>query len=382
MNNLAAAINISRFNKSSVLVTGLVVVMVVGLFFIPELVDFQFSGSSSRSSESPLATSANVDQSERRVVRVQEPPAVSPLAQVSALIDNGYIDRLVQERAGRTPGSTSDSAATENALAGRAVSWSDIREGEVKTTLYTARDDASKLAAQLPVRFVNSKFALLSLVSGIDMILSNAQGSMQPQQGLEYLEWLSQSVNDTMIREGVERADFVAWKNVNLGPLLQASRAHREKAQIHMAFSPQLTLDRVTVFKPADRFGHYQQKGPVNVNIAGHFKSRDVKRIAIFGNGRFMREVFYGPGDKEGESGFSLIEVDGTQVITFKVWDVNGSVYEKSYLFYPKARRFAWSPVTYFFAVPFKFGDPNVDRFFRYHGAGNKSERERAYGVF
>ncbi|WKZ56899.1 MAG: hypothetical protein QY326_09210 [Bdellovibrionota bacterium] len=359
------------------MITALVVVMVVALFFIPELVDFQFGAGS----ESASSRSARQVDKAPTVDLPAVPQKESPLAQVSALLDSGYIDRLVQERSGVPSAAALSGTTAEAILGGRAVTWPDIREGAVRNALYKARDEAAALASSISVQHVNSRFGLVSLVSGIDALLTNTQVQLQPEQALQYLEWLSQSVTNAMIREGVERADFLAWKKIDLGPLLENSRAQREKLEYTLAFNPKIEIERVSIMQPGDKWRRYSPDSNVNVYVTIRLRNRDVKRLAVYGNGTFMREVLVPAADPEGISRVFLSELDGKKILTFKAWDINGAIYEKSYFFYPKLRHFSWSPATFFFELPFKQGDLNADRFFRYHSDPAKRERKE-YSVF
>ena len=382
MTSLVRAISSATQNRSNLILTIVVLLFVVAMFFIPELVDLQKRFGRSEGVE--IAEVESVEEEGRAsvsIARLSETEEVNPtsLKDISSMLEGGYIDRVRDRKLAGLGVQSADGAAAPadeavDALGQRKITWESFKEPSVNSALGRARAASQDLLKDIPGRAEGVRFALFSYANGIQVVREGGEPGMTPEAAYSYLESLDAAVTRAMVREGVDRDLYRRWQAITLGPLFATSRLARTKAQFQMAFNPGMQLEKVRIFKPGQVF---REQGPVYVHIFGYLRGEDVKRIAAYEDGVFKGNLALKAPDINGIRRFSWIQRDARKVYTFVAYDKFGETYEKSYQFYPAVRRFPWTPKRLgTFLVNFRSGlvDPSIDRYFRYRGRGSVTE--------
>ena len=368
-------------NRKNLILTVCVVLVVVGMFFIPELIDFQRNIGSAKSSvtDEPLSEDQYALTTAKETTGESlEVAGESPLANISRMIDSGYIDRAAKKSTEqRSGGSTSSEGAVQEpttdslaltTLSQRALTWETFKSDSVSGALGRARTASLELLKDVPGDDEATRFALYNLANGIKVVRDGGEPGMSAEMAYSYLESLDATVTRAMVREGVARDLYKRWQDISLGELFSSSRLARAKAQYEVVFNPGLSLEKIRVFKPGATF---RETGKVYVNIEGYVRGNDIKRIAAYQDGVFKRNLtLYNP-DRDGIRRFAWLGRNARSVLTIVAYDKYGESFEKSYRFYPLAKRFRWTPRDQgTFLINFRSGliDPSVDRYFRYRG--------------
>ncbi len=399
MTSLVKALSSAAANRSSLLVTGLVLLLVTGLFFIPELVDFQRTlGGAGAKRAVPSAETEVVSSAERAVApdRVVAPKE-SSLAQLASLIEGGYLEQLraeansrrAQQSGSRTglpmpPGVSDAEIRAAQVFGRRPLSWNDIKEPDASSYLNNARGKTIELYRLVSDATPESKVALLNFLSGLQMVLQGGDGMMTVEQGLKWLEGLDNTVTKAMVREGIERATFMQWRQVSIALALQGSRAVRLKQQYYVPFNPRLTLAVVQMSKAGDGAGRYiDDDSPVRLDFGGYVVGRDIEKVELFIDGQNAGPMQLSEPDSRGRRYFSWLLGNARQLHTIRVVDTYGESFERHYSFYPRVRRFAWNKDgRWLIPVARTLEDTSIDRIFRSHAGSSQGSSNRIYEVF
>lgn len=356
--------SLSTFNRSNVVVMLLVVGAVLALFFLPEIIDLQraLSGDSARQKRSAQELAPEVQESgEGSLVSVSVTQTLSPLEEVLMLLDSGRDGRAramiptaldfgsssVREggmvpRASDGDGGTADVIET---LGQSPLTWGAIQSESSAAVLRRARNEALQLAKGLGARSPNTRYALFNFASAIGTALDpKTPKVMQPEEVVGYLERLDLAVSRNMSREPIDRVDYLAWANISLGPVFEATRLGERKDNYIVPFQPQLTLTSIYVMHRRPDSLENKRQERVNVVATGFVRGKDARYIKIIGpNGNVRRRIGLPRAKADTDYRFFRTPaLDGRQDWTFIVEGVEGERAEKTYRFYSKARRFAW----------------------------------------
>lgn len=355
---------LSGVRPRSFLLTALVLILVVSLFFIPEIIRFQKSFTGLGAKEGGEVPSEPSEKIEEHALG-EKAPSGSPLEKISGLIDSGYIDQM---KARKLLGSERTGTQLPPGVKENKLSWDSLKSRASLEALRQAARDAQSLAKALPKDKVATRYALYNFVSGVRLVSEgNADKSMSPEDAVHYLEFLQSAVSSTMLREGVDRSDYNKWVSVSLGPIMDESKALR-MVQQRLPFNPHLTLTRVTVRKAAGYKGEFRPRAPVYVQFVGYVSGKDIKKMELYLNDvLIVKKIAVRGPDETGRRFFKPRQFPGVGYYTFRIYDQTGQIYQKTYTFFPRAGRFPWHRGV--FELPFKPDeDPRVDRFFTYRG--------------
>lgn len=405
MTPIARALGGTKYNRSNFVITVLVLLLVVALFFIPELVDFQKA-----LTKQPIATTtpkiATVVKDKAipstEVSRPPESSVSSSLAQIVSLIDGGIIDKLRAQRSaaksapqggGVTDGKEqivvgpkSDEIKAGEMLSKENITWNDIQNPMTSRFLFSARDDALRIAKAMPEQKAASRFALFNFAAGIARLVDRSGDFRSAGEGVRYLRYLDENVTAAMIREGVDRGVFLQWREVSVGPVIE--KGSRTKQGLQIAFDPKLVLLSAKVFQPG--YGaKFVEDGIVGLHFTVGVMGSDIQKVTLYENGRALYDAAPGVADERGFRRINFKFLNGRSSFTVRVYDKFGSMYEKSYSFYPRVRRFSWTPADNgAYLLPFKTAagnyDPNLDRYFRSHSGriGFQTVNARGFETF
>jgi len=367
-------------NRNNLILTVGVILLVVGMFFIPELIDFQrnVGGSNIAGVEESSSEAGEFAITTAKVSELEIDPSGSPLAEIARMIDRGSIStKNKQEGQSGASGEAGSAGSGEgvdvalSSLSQRALTWETFKSDSVSGALGRARTASMELLKDVPTDDDATRFALYNYANGIKVVRDGGEPGMTPEMAYSYLESLDASVTRAMVREGVAREFYKRWQAISLGELFSSSRLARAKQQFEVVFNPGLSLERARVFMPGATF---RTNGKVYVNLEGYVRGNDVKRIAAYQDGVFKRNLtLYNP-DKDGIRRFGWFGRNARSVLTLVAFDRYGESYEKSYRFFPSAQRFRWTPRDQgTFLINFRSGlvDPSLDRYFRFRGANS-----------
>lgn len=406
MTALARTFRNSTYTRSSIIVTGVVLLFVIGMFFIPELIDFQrsignpsspagtvnFAGTGAsriadtQPSDENLISPSDLLPSTGRRENARAMESESPLAAIVRLIDSGYSEQKStvagQELAVET---TPRSPSLNETLSDKGISWDALRSAESVSILNKARSDALALADAMPKDKEGTKFALLNFANGARLVTEGGQRGMTPQMALEYLESLDYGVTRAMVKEGVDRVEYMRWSEISLGSLMDGSRLVRAKREFRMEFRPKMGLDTVRLASPPGWKKEYVDDNPLGLDLAGFVTGRDVERVDLYADGQFRGNLLLTKPDLKDVRHFQWVGLDGKKIYTLRAYDRYGNTYEKSYQFFPRVRRFPWTPANVGrFMINFNSGviDPAVDQFFLYRAGHLNNQESRGFATF
>jgi hypothetical protein len=350
---LTKGINVQSFSKSNLMLTLVVCFVVIALFFIPEIIGIQrtFNGT-------PRAHNREVVREKlepRDVAQPQVLPAVnepSPLERVARLMDSGGSvppkGAPVQGKGSIQDGganvdpnlvakcvaSLSEPAEkkVQRSYSETPLTWEKIRAGDSQAYLRRAQKEALTLSRDLPSKKTQTKYALLTFSNAVNAVLSTPEQFSSADEAIGYIEAVDQSVTKSIFREGVERADYLRWQNISLGPDLEQSRVARTKAQYRMPFNPRTTLEFVRAFQPSNN-----PADPAYVEFRGFMIGKEIKRLELRVGKKALGDILLLPPDKEtGRRYFSYALANARGVYTIIAHDSTGEKFTKSYEFYSR----------------------------------------------
>ncbi len=346
MSSLTKGVGISRVSAKSIVVTVAVLLVVLALFFIPEIISFQRSlGSASHSETSGAALASRESK--------------GALDQVSNLISGGYIEQLKAKKVAATTVNPSDKPATAGPTR---VTWDDIKNKESTGALRAAQREALAMVKKLPSSKVASRYALLNLSSAIDMVLGGSDTAMSAEEALRYLEFVRSAAAGALQRDGAESADYNRMVEFPLGPAV-AKLGQVGTARALQPFDPRLTFNGVLVKQQSDNYGRWNPRGKVYVYLRGFVIGKDVKYIEVYRDGQRYARITPRAPNGAGRRNFRTRQWSGQGLFSFQVVDKSGQTFEKQYRFYPRAAKFPWRRGS--FQIPIRGeNDFRVDRYF------------------
>lgn len=389
MTALVKGIKVSDLTRSNLFVTIALLLLVVALFFIPELIDFQRTMDSSSGSGREAAPR---EESATELQSAQESKEASGLERIMGLLDSGYIDRLkarkakeeINEMDAAVPAKVVPQKRSVDALeevekslstpslaqlglpSGEEISWKQIRSQQTSRLLKEAQKEAQALARSLPKTHEAARYALYNFANGISRVLEGAEKNLSAIEALAYIEHLDYSVTETFLRDRVERSDYMRWAEVSLGPLFASSRSQRFKTRAVPSFNPRLTLSKVEVRQPADRFGRWKPNGKAFAWVEGYVVGRDARKIVLTLDGEPIRRAILAKrADTKGRRLFKIPRFNARGVYAIEVLDREGNKHVRHFDFYGRAANFFWDKRGGHFRIPFQPNDPRFNSYFR-----------------
>lgn len=361
MSSIAKTMSLSTFNRSNVVVMLLVVGAVLGLFFLPEIIDLQRAVSGGGSSAVKNTTEAPPQfpsATEEEDTTAQPPTVLSPLEEVLMLVDSGREGRaraalpVTRGMLAEPSGDDETEMAPREGTAGvidtlsqSPLTWQAIQSEASANALRRARKEALELSKVLGNESPNTRHALYNFASGLGLALDPKTSKfMKPDQVVGYLEQLDLSVSRTMARESVDRVDYLAWANISLGPVFEATRLGQRQRQYEMPFQPHLTLTSAYVMQRRPDMPNGTLPGRVRVVATGFVRGKDVRSLRIVGpNGELRARVSLVRRSADGNYRFfKTPSLDGRIDWTFIVESKTGEESVKTYRFFERAQRFPW----------------------------------------
>lgn len=343
-------------------VVGLAVVL--SLFFIPEIIEFQKSLTSDAPTKSAQKKGAEAAMSSGE--SVQE----DALNTIQADETSGVIDRLSslldsKSSASDARASLSDAprrpSPERNADAQVEISWDRLKSRESKEALMHAKATAAKISKRVGDQGVRSRYALLNFSNGIDFVLERGAKSMGPLEAVHYIDSLSQAVGRALSQDPVDRTLALQWSKVSLGPLVGAGSGNSD---VHIRpFNPQMTLTWLKL-RQRSKNGVPNPEAAPRAYIGGYLLGSDVDSLELLtANGGVRRKVSISGVSRKDDYRFFRLTMEVNSPMVLRVRDKTGMVYEKTYDFRSARYRFPYERESRSYQLPFSMSFATRRRF-------------------
>lgn len=370
----------------------LFLVLVIALFFIPEIIHLQESlfKTSSKRAKSVSISSYKVDEESAKTSAAQKSHELSALDKILVMVNSGYIegtkaappDGQASSRARLSISSLlpkQEQAQEAPINPDEGLSWRTLRNPGVMKVLRKARDDVRKLAKDIGPHRIQSRDALLSYQNGISWLLEGDRSPVPIQSALDYVERLDLDVTRALLKEKVDRSDYLRWSAVSLGPVFANSKATRIKQEYLAPYNPRITLAKVKVTIGKARV---EKDGSImapssRLKVVGFILGKDTKQVQLFKDGRRIKGITAaGKVDGEGKRVFRFTAPSAEGRFTIQASDSMDYVVQKNYRFLPRAAHFVRNFGAKSITLPFgsiedtrsfeiREVDLRLDRFFR-----------------
>ncbi len=381
---IAKGIGFGGGNAKGIALFILVLLFAIGLFFIPEIIDFQRGLKKAKNglTEESAAVISEESQSKKGLLESIKGLFRSPERKADFQESSRQSISRTEQRNESTGIRDKRGVKEKSALPGAlkdGVTWNALKSKASMQALRTAEANALALTKVIPQKFVASRNALFVYASGLRFVLSGGEKSMDALQAFRFLEQLDSNVTETMLRERVAASEYNSWMRVSLGPVFQESRYVRSKQMRQAPFNPQLQLVAVQIAQPGTKTRKWIEGGPAYVHFAGLLVGRDINKVYLYRNGEFIASRVPRSANRFGQRLFKYTGGNARGVWTIKVVEKGGQTYEKSYVFYQRARAFPWlGRKKGVFAIPFNSFDPRIDALFTY----SSGQRNKQFGSY
>lgn len=387
-----------QFNSRTLWVTVLIVAVVVGLFFIPEIIKFQRSiGKSKAASQEvavvavPTTTPSGIDdqrasvsssalhelsdQADRQVAPVkaparnQESQADVTKVQPKESFWSGWSIKV------RARGGPDNAPGPKNA-----VSMQDLNSRDVQNVFGRARGDMGQFMRELKIVPKPLQYVIEEFSKALDAVASGAAKSVDQDLLRKQLFALENNVIRTMLAVGVDRGQIIKWGEIPAVHTIENSNPSKNIQRIEATFAPRILLRDIQIREQVLPQSNLSTQSSINAQYA--VKGSDVEKIVVYVSGLRKQEFTLGAPDSEGYRTFN-VNGTGQGVWTFVAYDKFGArPFRKMYMFLPQARRFSQAQDgTYQIAFRTTPSMSSLDRYFAI-GSSRTQLRDAGIGVF
>jgi hypothetical protein len=374
----------SRFlglSGRTIIVTLLIVVAVVGLFFIPETIKFALN-SSGKSGEKR----ASVDTRARKEVKDKE----AVLADRGALSPDAL--KAINSSVGATPTPSRSAPTARNETSdgerpslfsgwnfkvkagepnGAAVqvpssmSLDKLGSKDFQNVLKQSQGDVKMFIKKRLGKNIEAESVVLSFMDQMDLAARESAKGMSSKELLSGLHDLHVSTIQALSRSGLDRGVILEWLRIPLVAFVDDRVGVHAQEKVRDYFVPRLTLRTVNVRQRRTQGWGMDGRSAATARVELGFKGTDVEKVMVYANGRKIAE-FPGPRNSADMSRMARAAGDAHGVWTFVAYDRFGArPFWKSYSFYPKARRFRQNRNgEYMIAFKPNSAPNSLDRFF------------------
>jgi len=368
--------SIANFRPSSILISLGMFLVVLALFFIPEIIDFQ-----SYISKGQAPAVSDVKQEEREEAVAQARLAEkedqrrteeweSPLERILVSLETGeaftisadeldYGEHLFSAppelvRARLSTIKSKLSISEHEVEKRKEIKWEHFQQRETQNEIRAARREINSLINSIDERKQNSRRALRSMYRGLDAVSKYKPGNngLSAQEALGYLEYLEIEASRALLADRVERNQYLRWNDISFGkPFADRNSAAFKRNNIP-PFKPQLVI---RTFHINHIEGRHDTPSTYTVGrVEGHVWGDDVASVTVFSGNRDSGSVFLAKdSNSEGARAIGTrSRLNAENEITFVVEDKLGETYTKSYLFHPRAQALRHTGVGTFEAPP------------------------------
>jgi len=403
---------------------GIVLVIVILFTVVPELIHFGSDGSSKQSSYRPVSStdqeaavaknkasvsqnSSDATEQQLEVTKVEESPKSAKrdtLAKIEMLLDDGYLDRLrdqrVKDLTAERPAQaelleqpqtqqksilgTSDKKRPVEAIDVATLSWKTIKSDPLRKMIVEAKKGSIALARSVDSSKRLTRMALLDYATGLTTLVQSGDGALNIQDVPAYVARLERDVAGAMYYEKLDREDLNKFSKLAISPVF-TSGGRAPLVPAVETFDPQLTITLAEVKQRSGPRGRYDPRGKATVKLSGYVVGKNIRSMSVIRNGIFFKLIKPGKADAIlGQRQFKLSNLDARSSYLFVVEDKDGQQFTKRYSFLDRAQEYKWyhrSPTgndQYF--IPFSEGDRRFDLLFAAHSARSSRAGEGGQG--
>jgi hypothetical protein len=349
--------------------------LVVGLFFIPELIKFKFSSHRQvANKQQQRATAPKAEQSSERA-------SLGPSALKDLSSNLKQKSAAPEVKTSKKPSLSEQPAQDEGLFSGLNLRVKAGVSGSAPSVGIPAGLTVEKLNTKVAQnffragrnelsRFINHSHgvpygahnALETLLGGCDAIVNGLPKEANLAEAAQQLQGLHGSALQALASTGADRGLLLEYLRIPVVRFIDESTGGSSAATLLPRFAPRMVL------RSANLRQVWNQPGlPPGAQLVGELgvKGSDVQKVVVYAGSVKVGE--YAPGRADGE-GFGSIRVQGDalQMWTFVAYDkYGGRPFSKSYSFIPRARRFGTrADGTY--KIAFRPGSSrySLDRFF------------------
>jgi hypothetical protein len=345
-------------SSRTLLVTIGIVAVVVGLFFIPKMIQTRWSSPKASSSTSQVASQQMKTKQSESVT--EQRAAISPGALKGLASDLDDSEKIEKKSDGKgksakgTDGETGGSAglfsgwnvkvrARGNSDAGnkdlpKGVSLDTLNTKEAAAFFRRSKGDIARFVDRNRLKQTPVKVALEPFTTLIDQVANGLGKNVDPADIAQQLVAAHSQLLQTFSSLGFDRGMLLDWLDIPLMHLIDRSKGGNVTASIFNSFSPRISLRNVSIRERESRNSAAPSSAMMNAEIA--VKGTDVEAVTVFHHGQPIREVKLGRPDGQGYRMFK-INGDAQGQWAFQAHDKFGAQpMMKVYSFYPRVRRF------------------------------------------
>lgn len=345
-------------NRNKILIGLFAVISVLLLFFLPELLDWQYSfyeKDSYPALEQVVVQDVAQTDLQHDYDAVVDESTLRPLDKISYLIDSGYIESERSKRNSRILRDKYEQGLIE-------PSWAQLKSSEALSELARLREQAMVVLRSLEEDHEFLRRILLDFVGIVSFITSDADQVLSARDALDELRMNYLDVTRALAEANVGRNIFLQWSNVELGPLFD--KVISDAALYKMKpFEPQIRIVEVQLYQGADGYGNRNPQMRPAIRLRGQVRGNDLKSFVLERDGELIQKFRLKPVENSSDLwSFEYADRDARGFLKFKAEDINGNISFKTYQFTSQIEAFPWQDGE--FKINFPKGDPRLDRIF------------------
>lgn len=350
----------SRFlglSGRTLVVTLVIAVAVVGLFFIPEAIKFALNAPGKSGGEKRVAVEGRARREAKE--RAEERGALSPDALKALSSAVGATPTPVRqvsrkdgeegaaERPGLFDGWNFKVKAGEPqgpaVQVPASMSLEKLGGKEFQGLLKQSRTDVKVFIKKQISKNAEAQSVVETFMDQLDLAARESAKGMPVKQLLKGLQDLHVSTIQALSRSGLDRGTILEWLKLPIVSFIDDRVGLHAQEKIQDYFAPRLTLRDVSVRQRHTRGWGMDGRSPATLRAELSFRGTDIERVMVYANGRKISEMG-GPRNPSDNRRSIRVHGDAHGVWTFVAYDRFGArPYWKSYSFYPKVRRFRQS---------------------------------------
>lgn len=344
-------------SSRTLLVTIGIVAVVVGLFFIPKMIQTRWSSPKAWTPTSQLASQQGKAKKSEPVT--EQRAAISPGALQGLASDLDSSEKIDKKPEGKGKGAKGTEGeggsaglfsgwnvkvrARGNSDAGnkelpKGVSLDTLNTREAASFFRRSKADILRFMDRNRLKQTPVKVALEPFTTLIDQVGNGLGKNVDPSEIAQQLVSAHRQLLQAFSSLGFDRGILLDWLDIPLIHLIDRSKGGNVTASIFNSFSPGISLRNVSIKERDSRDGAALANTMMNAEI--EIKGTDVETVTVFHHGQPIREVKLGRPDGQGVRMFR-INGDAQGQWAFQAHDKFGAQpMMKVYSFYPRVRRF------------------------------------------
>jgi len=368
--------SIANFRPSSILISLGMFLVVLALFFIPEIIDLQsyiskgqlpaVSDVQPEERKEAVARAKAAEKEEQRIYEEWE----SPLERILVSLETGEAFAISEDELdygehlfsappemvrARLDTIKSKLSISEHELEKKKeIKWEHFQRRETQKDIRGALRDIASLVDDLDESKRNSRRTLTNMSRGLEAVSRYKPGNngLSAPEALGYLEYLEVEASKALLAERVERNHYLRWNDVSFGEPFADRYSATFKRNHIPPFRPQLIIQ---TFNINHIEGRNDTPSTFTVGrVRGYVRGDDIASVTVYSGNRERGSVSLAKdSNEEGTRSIGTrSRLNAKSEITFVVEDRLGEIYTKSYLFYPRAQTLRYSGLGTFEAPP------------------------------